>query len=115
VSSEKVSGAMAAALRVHSEDWGSTQAHVARLAWLARGVVIQRTLAHGRSIAARGLGLGMKGNGQWVIGAGVVVAIIIVFIIAQTAETAAVARGWFAQMCRLQAAGLGGVQWDGAC
>jgi hypothetical protein len=55
----------------------------------------------------------MKGNGRWVVGAGFIVIVIIVFVIAQTVETVAVARGRFCAGVRI--AGLGGVRWDGTC
>jgi predicted Co/Zn/Cd cation transporter (cation efflux family) len=63
---------------------------------------IQHTLARRRSIAARGLGLGMKGYGQWVISVAVSVVVIVAFVIAWTAKAVAVARGRFAQVRRSQ-------------
>jgi hypothetical protein len=48
----------------------------------------------------------------WIAGASIVVVVIVIFVVARTAKTVAVARGRFAQTRRSQVCG---VQWDGAC
>jgi hypothetical protein len=64
-----------------------------------RGPGIQRALARRRSIAAHGLGLGMKGSRRWVIS---ICACIAAVVVAQTVKAVAVVRGRFAQVRRSQ-------------
>jgi hypothetical protein len=96
-------GAMAATLRVCSKDRDSEQACVALIGMAGMGsAVTQGALARRRSVAARSLGLGMKGTGRCVAGTGIVIVIIVVFIFAQTVKMVAVARGRFTRMHRSQ-------------